>query len=679
MLRRTAILGLIAVAVLVVAAQAPAAPRTVFAEMFGGTWCGYCPTAQAALTILCDQYDEDEFFPIYYHVGPADPFRTDEGETRAGYFGVGGVPHVRFDGVETAVGVYSTAELTANWYAGIIDARLAVPTPITIESQGAIGGDGNGWVTARIEAVDAVPYTSLRVQFVLYENGLVHQDKDYNWTVRDMLAPESITLTGPPDYVEVTRNFSFDPGAWDPENMKLAVFVEDYSLKEIVNAQIMQDPYGVEFITQNYAEEIDYWGEAVFVTVLRNSGSVADVITTDIAHVALPDSVQSWDWFAIYCDTEGICYFGAHDWELAPGQEETLYVHVTDYLGDVQGRAVTELTATSAHHRATAVSEIFGTFVDLPSILTVDDDMGDTLEVYLANALADTGYPSMVWDADARGRPDATLLESFWAVFWTTANRSASYIGPYDEQNMTDYLDQGGNLFLASTDYLSSRVLTPVFVSDYLHIDYWTDDVGGFSVSGVAGDVISDGMSLGLTGGPIPNERIDNIVLASGVTEILQSMGNTRGLRVEDDVAGSKVVFLSFPFENVKVVNPAPSNQRGLVRRAVEYFMIETGVDEGLEPEFREFALRQNSPNPFNPTTAIRFAVPAGTERVKLTILNVNGRVVRTLVEGTADPGVHSKVWDGRNDRGEAVASGVYFMRLAADDRVETRKMTLLK
>jgi hypothetical protein len=305
--------------------------------------------------------------------------------------------------------------------------------------------------------------------------------------------------------------------------------------------------------------------------------------------------------------------------------------------------------------------------------------MGDTLEVYLSSALKDTGYPGMVWDADARGRPNSTLLESFWAVFWTTANRSASYIGPYDEQNMTDYLDQGGNLFLASMDYLSSRILTPVFVSDYLHVDDWTDDVGGFSVSGVGGDIIADGMTLGLTGGPFGNERIDGITLDPGAVPIFESLGNPRGLRAEDDVAGSKVVFLSFPFENIHVTGPDPSNQRALVRRVVEYFMIETGVEDELPSEFATLALKQNFPNPFNPTTTVRFSVPSGAEHVGLRIVSVDGRVVRTLVDGEVGPGPQSRVWDGTNDHGEAVASGVYFMRLEAGDLVETRKMTLLK
>jgi hypothetical protein len=676
MLRRTAILGLIALAALAVAAEVNAAPRTVLAEMFGGTWCGYCPTAQAALTILEEQCASDRCFPVYYHVGP-DPYATPETNARAGYYGVGGVPHVRFAGALKAVGVFATAEQTANWYAAKIDSALAMPAPITIDSQGAIGENGNGWVTAHIEAVEPVSYTHLRVQFVLYENGLRYGNRDYDWTARDQLAPEEITLAGAGDFVEVTRNFTFDPAVWDPASVRLAVFVEDYSLKEVVNAQIMRDPYEVDLITENYADEIDYWGESTFVTVLKNAGTLTDTITTDIAQLELPEGVDEWQWFAIYCDTDGICYFGPHDWVMAPGEEETLLVHVSDYNGTVQGRAVTELTATSVHHRETMASEIFGTFVDLPSVLTVDDDDGDTLEVYLSSALADTGYPSMVWDTTARGRPSPELLESFWAVFWTTGGGSASYIGPYDEQSMTDYLDGGGNLFLASMEYLSSRVLTPLLVSDYLHIDSWSDDVGGFAVSGVSGDIITDGMSLGLSDGPVPTSGIDSIVLGAGSTEIFSSMSSTKGLRVEEDE--HKVVFTSFPFEDIKVVNPAPSNQRALVRRIVDYFMIETGVEEGLDPEIAGFALGQNVPNPFNPMTTVRFSVPSGTERVRLAVHSVDGRLVRTLVDGGVGPGVHFRVWDGKNDRGDAVASGIYFMRLEADDQVETRKMTLLK
>ena len=88
--------------------------------------------------------------------------------------------------------------------------------------------------------------------------------------------------------------------------------------------------------------------------------------------------------------------------------------------------------------------------------------------------------------------------------------------------------------------------------------------------------------------------------------------------------------------------------------------------------------LEQNSPNPFNPTTAIRFTL-ASKETVTLSVYDLNGRLVRTLVNGTRDLGQHSITWDGRDNAGTSVASGVYFYRLDAGKFSDTRKMVLLK
>ncbi len=77
------------------------------------------------------------------------------------------------------------------------------------------------------------------------------------------------------------------------------------------------------------------------------------------------------------------------------------------------------------------------------------------------------------------------------------------------------------------------------------------------------------------------------------------------------------------------------------------------------------FALRQNYPNPFNPSTRIVYAVP-NAAFVSLKVYNILGQVVATLVEGGVDQGQHQVVWDGRDDAGKAVASGMYFYRLSA-------------
>jgi len=89
-------------------------------------------------------------------------------------------------------------------------------------------------------------------------------------------------------------------------------------------------------------------------------------------------------------------------------------------------------------------------------------------------------------------------------------------------------------------------------------------------------------------------------------------------------------------------------------------------------------ALYQNVPNPFNPTTSISFAVPARS-RVTLRIYDVAGRHVKTLLDDDVDGGVRNVVWDGRDERGNRVGSGVYFYEMRTANTVLTRTMVHLK
>ncbi len=90
--------------------------------------------------------------------------------------------------------------------------------------------------------------------------------------------------------------------------------------------------------------------------------------------------------------------------------------------------------------------------------------------------------------------------------------------------------------------------------------------------------------------------------------------------------------------------------------------------------------LEQNYPNPFNPTTRIGYEVEDGAKgKVTVTVYDVTGARVRTLVDEPAKAGLHTVVWDGRDARGMAVGSGIYFYRLSTPAHTLTRKMVLLK
>jgi uncharacterized delta-60 repeat protein len=112
----------------------------------------------------------------------------------------------------------------------------------------------------------------------------------------------------------------------------------------------------------------------------------------------------------------------------------------------------------------------------------------------------------------------------------------------------------------------------------------------------------------------------------------------------------------------------------------IKYVQGVTGIwdEPGSEERPSEFDLSQNYPNPFNPTTNIEFTL-SKSGLVILQIYDVLGREVRTLVSEELSSGYKSVIWDGKNEDGKDVASGVYFYQLKVDDFSEPKKMLLLK
>lgn len=91
-----------------------------------------------------------------------------------------------------------------------------------------------------------------------------------------------------------------------------------------------------------------------------------------------------------------------------------------------------------------------------------------------------------------------------------------------------------------------------------------------------------------------------------------------------------------------------------------------------------EFGLSQNAPNPFNPQTMMAYQLPEASE-VRLTIYNMAGQRIRTLVEATKEAGSYQVVWNGADEAGKPVAGGMYLYELLAGDFVQTRRMVLIR
>ena len=110
----------------------------------------------------------------------------------------------------------------------------------------------------------------------------------------------------------------------------------------------------------------------------------------------------------------------------------------------------------------------------------------------------------------------------------------------------------------------------------------------------------------------------------------------------------------------------------------------EATIDAALADQLpRAFSLAQNHPNPFNPSTRIAYAIPADVDakgtQVRLQVFDIRGRVVRTLVNTKQSAGRYAVQWDGSDDAGQPVSSGVYFYRLQTAQFSQTHKMMMLK
>jgi hypothetical protein len=129
----------------------------------------------------------------------------------------------------------------------------------------------------------------------------------------------------------------------------------------------------------------------------------------------------------------------------------------------------------------------------------------------------------------------------------------------------------------------------------------------------------------------------------------------------------SLVVYQSF--------RPEPDGADRILGRLFESSV---GVEEEKPFPISQFRLFQNRPNPFMGSTNISFNLPI-SDFISLKVYDISGRLVRVIEEGKKKAGFYAIKWDGKDEKGKTLSSGIYFYRLVAGNNIRTRKMILLK
>jgi hypothetical protein len=179
----------------------------------------------------------------------------------------------------------------------------------------------------------------------------------------------------------------------------------------------------------------------------------------------------------------------------------------------------------------------------------------------------------------------------------------------------------------------------------------------------------------------LTDEPVQNLTMVSverGFNQVVPAGGRFMFRYQADELTGveeTQEIQISAPgfYPETKTMSVAYGTT---LERDIELDPVPTSVEKHTQP--LPDALYQNFPNPFNPTTSIPYDVSVRS-RVTLAVYDVRGRLVRTLVDGVDAPGHKRVEWDGRDDRGRRVASGVYAFRVQIGGFVAARTMVLLK
>jgi hypothetical protein len=317
------------------------------------------------------------------------------------------------------------------------------------------------------------------------------------------------------------------------------------------------------------------------------------------------------------------------------------------------------------------------------------------------------------------------LLAAYRVIIWDSGNLDAGTIGDgsdnseknNDCQLLIDWLDaltvDYGGLWVMGDDvaYDLNGLATPTsyaLLHDWCGVNFidnsYFDLTGGHSGGGVMNPqvftVIPDSYtnpfhpdSLCLTGGcPLINDFdvIEGTGIGQNFLRYPDFAGDSCYAAVgaqRTNTAGATIRTLWFGFSFMYMVDcdldpvGGPIMRNRLLESYIRGWLLggSANVDLTPTPDIPLVSrLEQNYPNPFNPSTEIRYAV-RHKGPVSLKIYNVAGQLVRILVNEVQDPGVYKIGWDGRNNRGSQVTSGVYFYCMEANEFRSTKKMVLLR
>jgi hypothetical protein len=289
-----------------------------------------------------------------------------------------------------------------------------------------------------------------------------------------------------------------------------------------------------------------------------------------------------------------------------------------------------------------------------------------------------TSYPAELPAPLGQGPVPASVLGQFSTVVWV-GNHYLGDLDPWLDAAILSYLQQGGNVLLLSR---LGREFLPPARSSYLGLNFaekLTNTLGDASaVQPQLVDMARIGTQNASAVFETTFDRPEAVLLFTDPT----SFSVSRGIGVWEHPAGGGS--LRHSGGHFAFVSGRPYRwEHGALRQNTET-ILSSLFGEPAAPTAApssptlETRLLSSAPNPFNPRVRIRFSLRR-PQRLRLEIFDLRGRRVRTLLDEVRPRGEGSALWDGTDDAGHSVASGVYTVRMRTADGQDRRKITLVR
>ena len=306
------------------------------------------------------------------------------------------------------------------------------------------------------------------------------------------------------------------------------------------------------------------------------------------------------------------------------------------------------------------------------NLLIVDDDDGKKYESFIQQIAVDASLLAKTWDV--KNSQDLALenLTQYQAVLWFTGDDKETSLTQNEQTLITDYLTNGGKLFLSGQNIGYDLVedgspADTTFFSSILRAQYIKDNTNETMIIGNRQDPLLRTLALytaGAYGGANNQSSMDVIAPVNGSDKALTYIPSFEiaGIWYEDEATGAKLIYAAFGLEGI--AGPAPSSASIVLGTFVSWLLGTTDVaNNNMAGLPNDFVLEQNYPNPFNPNTSMIYFIPKNG-KVKATIYNTIGQKVKTLMDAFENQGWNSLEWDGTNNAGKQVSSGLYMLSL---------------